>query len=103
MAVPEARSGTARTVVADGGPLLTLFNQADHWHPAVLLVAANQPESWPADHLAGSCRSLCHAGTTRDQCRRAGLFCAGGHGVDLRLMPRQRHAARDPGARHFDH
>lgn len=52
MAVPEARSGTVRTVVADSGPLLALFNRADHWHPAVLQWLQTNPQAgllttWP--------------------------------------------------------
>ncbi len=55
MAKPDrktSRAGAGRTVVADSGPLLALFNTADHWHAPVLQWLKANPQiklltTWP--------------------------------------------------------
>lgn len=47
-----ASDNTGRPVVADSGPLLALFNRADHWHLAVMKWLQDNPQArllttWP--------------------------------------------------------
>lgn len=46
------KKGQQHRVVADSGPLLALFNRADHWHPVVMQWLQNHPHihlltTWP--------------------------------------------------------